>query len=70
MVLDGDLVCFCLLNDWLTGKSVEGNGIILDWTDDSVVTIPRLPSNVEYERSLDGVGAKWSSDSERATRVS
>lgn len=71
MVLDGDLVCFCLFNDGLTGKSVEGNAILLDLTAEAVESFfVRLPSDLERECLLDAVGAKWSDDSEWATTVS
>ena len=70
MVLDGDLVCFDLFNDGLTGKSVEGNARLLGWTDDASLSFLRLPSNGEYKRVLDPVGAKRSDDSEWAATVS
>lgn len=70
MAFDGDLACFGLFNDWLTGKAVAGIAILLDWTVDAVVSFVGLPSNLAREWLLDATVAGRSEDSEWATTVS
>lgn len=70
VVFDGGRACFSVFRDCLTGNSVKGKAIVLDWTDKSVESFFRPPSNVERECLLDALRVKWCEDSEWATTVS
>ena len=70
MALEGDLACFGLFNDWLTGKSVGENAIVLDWIDNSVEKFLGLSFIIGLACSLDAVKSAWSNVSEWATTVS